>query len=181
MTDPMPDKVVLVCTSTEATSTSKNNSNKFHKWEKHPSGDYTHTYGRVGDPGVSHTVSASKAAAKMREALRSGYKEVAIAGAEPVMPAAKGSATAKTAVEEIAKGDPTITRLVEFLSKQNVHNIANSTTLKYDEKSGLFSTPLGIVTQDSIDEARERLADVQSELTCSNISDDKDLNKLAAA
>lgn len=157
----MPDKVVLVCVSTEATSTSKNNSNKFHKWEKQQNGDFLHSYGRVGDPGVSHTVSESKAAAKMRSALKDGYKEVAIAGAEPVTPQAKGTTTAKTAVDEIAKGDPVIAKLVSFLSEQNVHNIAQSTTLKYDKVSGLFSTPLGIVTQDSIDIARERLAEIQ--------------------
>lgn len=161
MSSALPDKLTLVCTSTEATTTSKNNSNKFHKWEKQPNGDYLHTYGRVGDPGVSHTVSASKMQAKMKDALRNGYKEVNIAGSEPVTSAPKSSATAKTAVEEIAKGDPVITKLVEFLSAQNVHNISQSTTLKYDAASGLFSTPLGIVSQDSIDEAREVLARAQ--------------------
>jgi len=161
----LPDKLTLVCTSTEATTTSKNNSNKFHKWEKLPNGNYTHTYGRVGDPGVSHEVAPAKMQAKMKDALRNGYKEVNIAGSEPVTSSApKGSATAKTAVEEIAKGDPVITKLVEFLSAQNVHNISQSTTLKYDAVSGLFSTPLGIVSQDSIDEARTLLATAQEQV-----------------
>src|SRR5271170_1020022 len=157
-----PDKVVLVCTSTEATTTSKNNSNKFHEWVKLPNGNYTHRYGRVGDPGVSHEVDASKMQSKMRDALRNGYKEVALVDSQtPSAPAARGGAAAKTAVEEIAQGDPIITKLVNFLSEQNVHNISTSTTLKYDAASGLFSTPLGIVTQDSIDEARKCLAAAQ--------------------
>ena len=180
----LPDKLTLVCTSTEATTTSKNNSNKFHKWEKQPDGSYLHTYGRVGDPGVSHTVSAPKMQAKMKEALRSGYKEVAIAGSEPVTSnTPKSSATAKTAVEEIAKGDPTITKLVEFLSAQNVHNISQSTTLKYDAVSGLFSTPLGIVSQDSIDDAREVLAQAQKivdDTRWASTVNEKNRNKIAA-
>jgi len=181
MVDVMPDKVVIVCVSTEATSTSKNNSNKFHKWEKQADGQFLHSYGRVGDPGVTHLVSESKARAKLKSALKDGYKEVAIAGAEPAQPQTKGAATAKTAVDEIAKGDPTIAKLVTFLSEQNVHNISSATTLKYDKVSGLFSTPLGIVSQDSIDEARERLAEIQHVLTAPGMVVEADVNKLAAA
>src|SRR4029077_1216563 len=69
---------------------------------------------------------------------------------------------AKTAIEEIAKGDPVIAKLVTFLSEQNVHNIVQSTTLTYDAVTGLFSTPLGVVTQASIDRARQHLAEAQS-------------------
>jgi poly [ADP-ribose] polymerase len=182
VTDPFPDKVVIVCSSTEATSTSKNNSNKFHKWEKLPSGEYTHTYGRVGDPGVSHTVSEAKARAKMKSALKDGYKQVNLVDAPAAaVKTGNGPKTNVTqqAADEIAKGDPVITKLVTYLAEKNVHNISQATTLKYNADTGLFSTPLGIVTQDSITQARTLLAKIESVVTKAAVAGKAGSDKLA--
>lgn len=49
-------------------------------------------------------------------------------------------------------------KLIERLALANIHNITSSTKITYDVNTGLFSTPLGIVTPDSINEARNLLA-----------------------
>ncbi len=61
------------------------------------------------------------------------------------------------AAKQIAQGDKKIERLVKYLARTNKHNITNSTTLVYNEDTGLFSTPLGVVGQTNIDEARKVL------------------------
>jgi len=45
-------------------------------------------------------------------------------------------------------------KLIKYLSDKNIHNITSATTITYNADSGLFKTPLGIVTQEGIDEAR---------------------------
>lgn len=170
----MADKVVLVCSSTERTSTSVNgNSNKFHRWERQPDSSFLHTYGRVGTPGVSHTVPESKALAKMKSALKDGYRQVDVLGSSPAT-AASGSKidVAKRAVDEIAAGDTEIEGLIRYLAAKNVHNITGSTTLKYDESTGLFSTPLGIVSHSTISQARSILASIQTMVAGDRTPDD---------
>jgi len=44
--------------------------------------------------------------------------------------------------------------LIKYLTKKNIHNITSATTITYNADSGLLKTPLGIVTQEGLDEAR---------------------------
>lgn len=64
------------------------------------------------------------------------------------------------AIAQIAQGDKKIESLVKYLIKANIHNITSNTNVKYDEASGLFTTPLGIVGQKDIDDARNVLTDL---------------------
>jgi poly [ADP-ribose] polymerase len=68
----------------------------------------------------------------------------------------------RKAAEQIAKGDSHIEDLVVRFARENVHNITNSTTLKYDEATGLFSTPLGVIGSTSINSARDVLANIRT-------------------
>lgn len=156
-------KVVIVCASVEATSTSKTgNSNKFHQWERQSDGGWKHTYGRVGAAGVSAIVPESKARAKFREAMGKGYVLVDVANTDGVEVKAGNENLKEAAEEQIAKGDPKIKALVHYLAERNVHNITSSTTMKYNAVTGLFSTPLGVVTRDTIAKARALLAQAQA-------------------
>jgi poly [ADP-ribose] polymerase len=51
-----------------------------------------------------------------------------------------------------------VARLVRHLVERNTHDILSRTSLTYDEAAGSFRTPLGIVDQDAVDEARAVLA-----------------------
>jgi poly [ADP-ribose] polymerase len=47
--------------------------------------------------------------------------------------------------------------------KSNIHTIVSSTSIEYNSITGLFSTPLGVVTQHAIDESRLLLAEIKQE------------------
>jgi poly [ADP-ribose] polymerase len=160
------DIVYLVCSTVGESTTSKHgNSNKFHKWVK-SGGGYTHTYGRVGTPGVSHEVSESQMQAKMRDALKHGYTQVEVA-ADVGSGTVNGPAVAKQdvrqkAIDEIAGGDKDLAKFVAMLVDKNTREITTGTTLKVDTSTGLFKTDGGvIVTRKVVDEARVLLAQIK--------------------
>jgi len=168
-------RVVVVCASVEATSTSKTgNSNKFHSWERLANGNYKHTYGRVGTPGQSHEVTEAKARAKWADAMKGGYIEADILDGTTGTASAKnpaGAAAREIAVKQIAKGNKDLEALVTMLADKNVHQLTAATTLKYDVATGLFSTPLGVVSRDTIAKARTQLTFAQAAV--GKIKDDK--------
>ncbi|OPZ65996.1 MAG: Poly(ADP-ribose) polymerase catalytic domain protein [Firmicutes bacterium ADurb.Bin506] len=163
----MTDVIYLVCATTGESSTSKHgNSNKMHKWTRRPDGQWDHTYGRVGTPGVTHTVSESKMQSKMAEALRNGYKQVEVA-ADVGSGTVNGPAVAKAdvrqkAIDEIAGGDKDLAKFVGMLVDKNTREITTGTTLKLDTATGLFKTDGGIiVTRKVVDEARVLLGQIK--------------------
>lgn len=162
----MTDLIYLVCSTTEKSSTSVNNSNKFHKWTKRVDGQYDHCYGRVGTPGVTHVVPESKMQAKMRDALNHGYTQVEVAadvGSGMVNTASVQKADIRQkAIDEIASGDKGLADLVGLLVDRNTREITSTTTLKVDTATGLFKTDGGvIVTRKVVDEARVLLGQVK--------------------
>ena len=69
-----------------------------------------------------------------------------------------GANLKRVAAEQIKTGGCKATaQLISYLSDRNVHNILRATTLQYDDTTGLFATPLGVVTQEAIDESRQLL------------------------
>jgi poly [ADP-ribose] polymerase len=69
-------------------------------------------------------------------------------------------------VVQVAKRDiitksPELTALVDRLIKSNIHTITTSTSITYSSTTGLFSTPLGVVTPQAINDARLILADIK--------------------
>jgi poly [ADP-ribose] polymerase len=102
---------------------------------------------------------------KIRDKTRTGRKSGTYVPARVLA----GTVAAKTVqnnnLSEIAKrqiqtNSPETVKLVDILIKENVHNITSATTLKYNSTTGLFSTPMGIVTSDAIVDARELLNDI---------------------
>lgn len=137
------------------------NSNKYWCGELHDDGRVVSKFGRVGfalqecDYGVKGARFLEK---KYNEKIKKGYtvlKTVADGVVET-----KNSNLKDAARNQIKLSDPTLQDLVDRLVKYNIHNITSNTTIKYDVQSGLFTTPLGLVTKEAIDEARLVLADI---------------------
>jgi poly [ADP-ribose] polymerase 2/3/4 len=160
------DVIYLVCSTTGESTTSKNgNSNKFHKWVR-KGGEWEHTYGRVGTPGVSHLVSESRMQAKKRDALSHGYQQIEVAadaGSGTVNgPSIVKSDVRQKAIDEIAAGDKGLADLVGMLVDRNTREITSGTTLKVNTATGLFQTDGGIVvTRKVVDEARVLLGQIR--------------------
>jgi poly [ADP-ribose] polymerase len=98
----------------------------------------------------------------MRAKLKDGYKEIEIVNSSAGFSGNKSVNVEKAAIEQIVKDqNPDVKDLITYLSKTNIHNILSKTDLSYDEKTGLFSTPLGLIGLNSINNARNILAEIQ--------------------
>jgi poly [ADP-ribose] polymerase len=98
--------------------------------------------------------------------LAKGYTPAKIVDAAAPAPAAQVATVVKSSLHEIAKAqiartsnNPVLDKLIERLVRANVHKITSSTNITLNNATGLFQTPLGIVTPDAITEARDLLAD----------------------
>jgi poly [ADP-ribose] polymerase len=105
--------------------------------------------------------------AKMREALKNGYKQIEIA-ADVGLGVVNKEVTSKIdirkkAVQEIAGDDKQLNALVTMLVDRNTREITSNTTLKIDSSTGLFKTDAGvIVTAKVVDEARGILTNLKT-------------------
>ena len=141
--------------------------NKVWYGELYDSGDVITKWGRVGYdlqskefPGAGEGFLLKKEAEKIKK----GYTPAKIV--DSATTAGATATVAKGSLHEIAKsqilkssGHPVLDKLIERLVKSNVHKITSSTNITLNDATGLFQTPLGIVTPDAIIEARSILAD----------------------
>ena len=100
---------------------------------------------------------------KKSEKLKKGYTELKTIGA--VTSSISSGATVKNSdLQQIARtqliksSNPTLERLIKRFVDANVHKITSSTQITYNSTTGLFATPLGIVTMEGLTEARDLLA-----------------------
>lgn len=148
------------------------NNNKFWKAEIHADHSVHVTNGRIGADGQKQPVksfsdynSAKKFVdGKQREKVNKGYtlfEGITSTGKQTAKPISS-STLESIAIKEIhTTSDPKVVGdLIAALAKANIHNILQHTDLKYDEGSGLFKTPIGFVTQSTIDEARTLLIEI---------------------
>jgi poly [ADP-ribose] polymerase len=144
------------------------NNNKFWEITRYDDNTCHVAWGRVGDRGQSKvhgfgvTVQAERFfAAKCREKEKKGYEQQRTVGARVV--GALATPAPKHEIHQIAAAeiatDPVTTKLVERLVEANVHNILSAvdSSVTYDASRGTFSTPLGIIDQTAIDDARATL------------------------
>lgn len=139
------------------------NSNKFWHGRAFDNGELVVEWGRVGYGSQSKThrcgsieAAKRKLASLKRNKEKKGYAEQRTVGAARVETAQSGD-LASIAIDQIEGNHPETARLLKYLAQKNRHNILAKTTLTYDDQTGLFSTPLGIVTPDAIQEARDHL------------------------
>lgn len=125
-------------------------------------------WGRVGNSSQSkvHDFPSQDAAQRFfegkcreKEGPKKGYRKLNVIDNVAVTssPSAPASDVKQAAAEQIEAGCPVAKKLIERLVEWNVHQITSRTTIHYNQTTGLFSTPLGIVTQDAIDSARDLL------------------------
>jgi poly [ADP-ribose] polymerase 2/3/4 len=148
---------------------SDNNNNKFWYITEYDDGSILVEYGRIGEKGSSKlhepgkknfdSLCRSKERGKTDEPpyRQLNVIEAPVESGKPAVAVKKGDLE-DVAAKEIAGGNPKVEKLIKYLAQQNVHNILTSTTMTYDDATGLFSTPCGVVTEDNITSARDQLA-----------------------
>jgi poly [ADP-ribose] polymerase len=165
----MKSETMLICADVGA------NANKFWKAILHENGDVECEWGRVGYGGQSKVfcgVGQEYIDKKVREKEKKGYRPSRVLTGETSHKTVDNDKLLHVAKKQIVKDSaPELTKLVEKLVKYNIHKITESTNITYDTSSGLFSTPLGIVTPDAISEARSLLSDIKTLVSRNDFTD----------
>jgi poly [ADP-ribose] polymerase len=174
-----------------------NNNNKFWSIEMYADFSVITKWGRVGDLGDSKNYKfPSESLAqkfwdkKIREKTRDGrngeiaYKKVDVVGSPGNVNVKSNSDSTlskieleKLALTQISSNNQETEDLIKRLAKANIHNILSSTTMHYNVESGLFSTPLGIVSKDTIDNANCLLIKIADGIL-NNLYDDSNFGRL---
>jgi poly [ADP-ribose] polymerase len=147
-----------------------NNNNKFWKGRLYDNASVELIWGRVGKNEQSKVKDfGSQYAAedfldkKQREKEKKGYKTLNTVGEGQTAEVVQKGSLKKIAKEQIksknAKNQGIVGKLIDYFIKVNAHDIHTATggKITLNNDTGLFQTPLGIVTQDAIDEANELL------------------------
>ena len=141
------------------------NNNKHYKLQLFDDGKVLAIYGRIGVTEQRTEYSGGKHFfdKQIRSKLKKGYTEL------KVVPTVNGATTTFTnsGLHDLAKRQiirsvhPELDKLIDRLGRANIHKITSSTQISYNDTTGLFSTPLGIVTPASISEARDVLVTIK--------------------
>lgn len=140
------------------------NNNKFWNIALYTDNTCETHWGRVGEDGQRKkfaSYSEVQFDSKCREKESKGYRAQQTLANTAGNASLKGEALAKIASEQIVTSSPETLKLVQYLARVNVHRILEATTMSYDESQGTFSTPLGIVTQAALTEARALLTTLE--------------------
>jgi poly [ADP-ribose] polymerase 2/3/4 len=164
------ETVILSCSEVDE------NANKYWKGILYENNDVYTEWGRVGagspQSKTYYGAGRSKLDAKVREKKKGKLnkrtgKQVYYTEARVVDTGKTGTTQVnhgsvdRVATQELKTGNRDLDALVDRLIQSNIHNITTSTSITYSATTGLFSTPLGIVTPDAIDDARLILADIK--------------------
>jgi len=157
------EKAMLIYTD------AKNNNNKFYELILHEDGTLNLRWGRVDSAGQSKTTNGGKWEfdRTISAKLAKGYVR-----SNTVSVVASKVETNKIELAETAKRDilgdkasdkssSVLVNLIERLTQMNKHQImaASGGSIQVDE-SGLITTPLGLVTIESVEEARKILNNI---------------------
>lgn len=142
------------------------NNNKFYEVNLYPDGNVVGRNGRVGTPGVLQQkgpVGESGWEKLVADKKKGGYKPVDIATIEV---GTNGSATIKESLAAIAKreitnNDPRCNDLLDNLAAQNRFQLLNATGGQIDIVDGVVKTPVGPVTINAINSAKDKLVQLQ--------------------
>jgi poly [ADP-ribose] polymerase len=173
-----------------------NNNNKFWEYKLYDDDTYVACYGRVGKTRTEDPPKPKKdLQTKIREktsgrgkegtpTYKPPYKEITIvADAVPTGPTGHSASTiaVKTAaVEQLAKKDVALVNLVTRLVEANKHELykASGGQMNIDLSTGIISTPVGVITKDSIKDARLLLNDLAPFALRNDFDDKKFITKL---
>jgi poly [ADP-ribose] polymerase len=151
--------------------------NKVWIGELHDDDSVITKWGRVGYDMQSKTfpgAGESFLLKKEKEKLKKGYTVAKTLGA------IEGSSAGNTvkvdnlgaiAQKQLSKNNPELAKLIDRLVRANIHNITSQTNITYNSSTGLFQTPLGIVTREGIDDARNLLVEIKKGLVAKKQSE----------
>lgn len=109
---------------------------------------------------------------KCKSKLKKGYEKVDVVGGVPDVVSSNNTSLVDLALKEIEYECDTTKSLIKFLTEQNIHEILERTTMKYNAVSGVFTTAIGVVvSQATIDKAREILVNIKSKDQTLDIND----------
>lgn len=157
------------------------NKNKFWRGLLYDDGTGASEYGRVGYTAQqceypSHEIVESK----MRGKIKKGYTELKTIDNTSNASSVKSSTVKDSNLHSIAKSqliktsNPTLERLIKRFVDANVHKITSNTQITYNSTTGLFATPLGIVSLEGLTEARDLLAELSPIIRSSNFGSKAD-------
>lgn len=159
--------------------TAEDNNNKWWNAQLFDDGTVKAQWGRVGYDGQSGEWSGGESYLdkKVREKTKKGYVEQKTVGTANVTPGSTVKVDAN--LREIAKkqiiknnvGSPLLVALIDRLVQSNVHKITSSTQITFNNTTGLFTTPLGVVTPEGITEARDLLAKIHPSVKSGRFSE----------
>lgn len=143
---------------------SKNNNNKFYEATLDDMGNIAVRFGRVG--GGVQTTSYSGGKRKfdslVASKIKKGYKEAQLEVVSGDTGLIQKVNVVDIALKQIDCKDELSRNLIQEIAKANIHNITSSTNIKYDEKDGLFKTPLGVVKKSAVEEAMLHLGSIEN-------------------
>lgn len=167
----MAVKKEIVLIYSEITETAGGH-NKVWIGELHDDETVVTKWGRVGYDMQSKSfpnAGESFLLKKEKEKIRKGYTPARTLGGQTgatggIAKTVQVSNLQAIAREQLARNHPELGKLIDRLVKANIHNITSQTNITYNSATGLFQTPLGIVTMEGIDEARNLLVEVKKGL-----------------
>jgi poly [ADP-ribose] polymerase len=142
------------------------NNNKFWNADLYEDGHYEITYARVGaaNPATGSYDGEGKFRSKIKAKLKKGYVEQKTVQ-ENVKIEVKTGSLESAAKKQIKKTDsPVLDKLLDRLITANIHQITSNTQIQFNDTSGVFQTPLGVVTLEGIKEAAAILDEVYNEI-----------------
>lgn len=146
----------------------ESNSHKFWTGFLHDDGSITSENGRIGITKVSNTTryNGKRAFDKLVASKRKkGYVDLKTIDSSAAKIIDVGSSDlAQIAKTQIKTTSPELQKLIDRFVAANVHKITSSTNLQYNSSSGLFSTPLGIVDLQTINDSRDILAKIKNKM-----------------
>lgn len=144
----------------------ESNNNKWWNAQLFDDGTVKANWGRVGYDGDEGEWQGGDAylQKKLKEKLKKGYSEqktIGVVNATTSPSSVKNGDLNAIAKSQLVKvQNPILSKLIDRLVAANVHKITANTQITYNSSTGLFATPLGIVTMDGLIEARNILADI---------------------
>jgi len=141
------------------------NNNKFWEAIVNDDGRVDCRWGRVGANGQSKSFNGGQTYLdkKMREKAKKGYREAkVVTGSSSTTTTVADSTLRNIAKKQIEHSSPETAKLIEYLVKVNAHQItkASGGQLNVDAATGMIKTPLGVLTQEAIDDARDLLIEL---------------------
>lgn len=166
----MSEATMLIMFDTKA------NSNKFYEMIMNDSGQINVRFGRVGggEQRTSYSGGKAKYDSLLKSKIKKGYREAQLEIINSSEGLTQKVNILDVALKQIHCLDDISRKLVETIARENIHNITSNSNVKFDEKDGLFKTPLGVVKKVAVEEAMVILDTIDAMLLNSSTVPDED-------